>query len=412
MKVVGTSFTRTVTLLAGLACCLVLVLAGQEYAPVQAMETPKADRLYPVGRKMLFSLYSVTEPELSTVRADGFTAIGPYYADIDLAADRARTAGLPYLHNVGPRIDFGEQSWGEAEETAALEALVAEVNIARQQPGLAYWYLANEEPRFWRTDEMRWLDQSTNAIKTHDPGQRPIVLYEPNHRISSELESTANFVDTVAKGSYADLVGMKAQRSWIRWSVEQVVAAAASSDTVPVSVLLMYQDQVNAADIAAIHDRARHDVFLSLISGAKGILIFSGNNSRPGFERDFRAYYDGYASAARDLNLDRNLAEIFLFGDPADSPTVAIVGGPATLSFDYREETHTYPSISVLTKFMHGRNYLFLVNSANSPVTISVGGLANDVVVADYLDDRLMSPQEVAMLVLPAYQFRALAWTP
>ena len=412
MKTTRTTFARTIVSLTALTCCLIVVPVGQESPTLQAMETPKAERLYPVGRKMLFSLYSVTEPELSTVRSDGFTAIGPYYSDKDLAAARARQAGVPYLHSVGPRIEFGAQPWGEAEENTALEALIAEVQTESRQPGLAIWYLANEEPRFWRPDEMRWLDQSTNAIKTYDPGERPIMVYEPNHRIAAELAKTAVYVDAVAKGSYANLVGMKSQRIWVRWSTEQVVEASESSDSVPIAVLLMYRDQESAADIAAIRDRTRHDVFLSLMSGAKGILIYSGHNSRPGFERDFRAFYDGYASAARDLNLDKNLAEIFLFGEDRTSPVIDIVDGPTTLSFDFRDETHTYPSVSSLAKSIHGRTFLFLVNSANQPVSVNIGGLPGVAVIQDFLDDSPVSAQELSGLVLPAYAFRVFAWNP
>lgn len=376
------------------------------------METPKAERLYPVGRKLLFSLYSVTEPQLGGLKDDGYTAIGPYYSDKQLAPERSRVAGLPYLHSVGPRIDFGEQSFSSAAESAALDTLIADVTDARRQPGLAIWYLANEEPRFWRADEMSWLDQSTNAIRIHDPGQRPIMVYEPNHRIADELATTGSYVDAIAKGSYANLVGMKDQRSWIRWSVEQVVAAADESDALPVSVLLMFRDQESAADIAAIGARARHDVFLSMVAGAKGILIYSGDNSRPGFERDYQAFYDGYASAARDLNLDKNLAEIFLFGEPGATPAIDVLSGPDVLSFDYRDETHSYPSVSTLTKSMYGRRFLFLVNSANVPVAVSIDVQSADGTIEDYLDDRPLSPQEVSEFVLPAYAFRALAWNP
>ena len=305
---------RPVTWIVLLVCLVVLPWQPGD-SVTRAMETPKAERLYPQGRKLLFSLYSVREPELDRVRADGFTAIGPYYSDKDLAAGRSRRAGLPYLHTVGPRIEFGEQPLGDADAAEALAALVAEVELESRKPGLAIWYLANEEPRFWRDDEMDWLDQSTNAIRTYDPGVRPIMLYEPNHRTAEELAPTSELVDAVAKGSYANLVGMKNQRAWVRWSTEQVVAAAETSGSLPVAVLLMYRDQESAADVAAIHSRARHDVFLSLIAGAKGILVWSGTNTRAGLERDFQAFYDGYASAARDLNLEKNLAEVFLFGE-------------------------------------------------------------------------------------------------
>ena len=94
------SATMVLLLAAVLAISPVLLLPVG--GSIQAMETPKANRIYPVGEVLLFSLYSVTEPELSRVRADGFTAIGPWYSDKDLAPERSEIAGLPYLHSVGP----------------------------------------------------------------------------------------------------------------------------------------------------------------------------------------------------------------------------------------------------------------------------------------------------------------------
>ena len=44
----------------------------------------------------------------------------------------------------------------------------------------------------------------------------------------------------------------------------------------------------------------RHDVYLSLISGAKGIVVFSGWR-RPKFPA-FDRYFEAYAECAREIN--------------------------------------------------------------------------------------------------------------
>ena len=402
------SATMVLLLAVVLAVSPVLLLPGS--GSIQAMETPRADRIYPLGEVLLFSLYSVTEPELSRVRADGFTAIGPWYTDKELAPERSRTAGLPYLHSVGPLIDFESGSFSETAEKAAVDALTAEVNAASQQPGLAVWYLANEEPRFWRPEEMRWLESAATTIRTYDPGIRPIMVYEPNHRNSDEISNIATFVDVVAKGSYADLVDMKNNRSWIRWSVEQVVASAASTRTLPVSVLLMYQDQESPADVAMIRSRARHDVYLSLIAGAKGILIYSGANNRPGFSRDFDAFYEAYASAARELNLAPRLADVFLMGVPVELPAIELSSGPENLTFVYRETAHTYPSVSAIARSFRGTRYLLMVNSANQPVTFSVPDLPTGVTIRNVLANADAQPGPGNSLRLAALEFVALSW--
>ncbi len=391
-----------------LSCAVGVSVLG--HAPARAMETLKADRFYPQGRTLLFSLYSVTEPELSSVSADGFTAIGPYYGNQDQALEHARKARLPYLHTIGPRRDFEQILTGSSEEAEALDALISNVTDASKHPDVAAWYLANEELRYWRPDEMQWLKRVTEAIHAHDPGQRPIMMYEPNHRTADALGKTAPYLNVVTKGAYANLVGMKYDRSWVRWSVQQAVEAAASSGTVPVAVLLMVRDQETAVDIAAIRSWARHDVYLSLMTGAKGILVFSGANRRPGFERDFRDFYEGYASAARELNGELNLAEVFLFGKPQDAMPIEILAGPEDLSFEYLGSRFSYPSVSTVTRYLHDKAYLLLINSANEAVTVNIGGLPEGVGIRNVLSDEQTESAGDLRLELAAYEFRAFFW--
>ncbi|MDH3441888.1 MAG: hypothetical protein OEM63_14110 [Gammaproteobacteria bacterium] len=52
MKISRATSVRTITSLAVLVFCLIIVPVGQENQSVQAMKTPKADRLFPTGRKM------------------------------------------------------------------------------------------------------------------------------------------------------------------------------------------------------------------------------------------------------------------------------------------------------------------------------------------------------------------------
>ncbi len=382
-----------IVFLAAFALCL---------GPATALETPKDARLYPQGRTMLFSLYSVTQPELSRVKADGFTAVGPYYGNREQASEFASIADLPYLHLVGPRIDFNEGVTASAQDEA-LETLIDDVSTARNDPALAAWYLGTEELRFWKSDEMRWLDEATNAIRIHDPGERPILMYEPGHRSAADLGHTTPYLDAVTKGAYANLVGMKDSRTWMRWNVEQTVAAAVADDKVPIAVLLMYRDQ-DEADVPLIRRWTRHDVYLSLMTGAKGILIYSGDNRRPGFQRDFGEFYEGYASAARELNGELNLSQVFLFGTPLAAPTIETVSGPAVESFEYLGQSHQYPTVSSLSLSTPGQAWWFLLNSAAAPVQITSDALSAG--WSDVLADG--SAVDAESLTLGAYELRAL----
>jgi hypothetical protein len=130
-------------------------------------------------------------------------------------------------------------------------------------------------------------------------------------------------------------------------------------------VLWMAHDQENAVDIAAINSWAHHDVYLSLLTGAKGIIVFSGWSKRRGFKEHFDDFYAGYASAAKELNGDLKLSHVFLYGEEKGGINISVIDGPKSQQFNYQDEPHIYPTISS-KHFLHdGKHYLFIVNSAN-----------------------------------------------
>ena len=61
------------------------------------------------------------------------------------------------------------------------------------------------------------------------------------------------------------------------------------------------------------------DVYLSLVTGAKGIIVFSGWNNRPGFKEQFQNFYDGYIATAKELNGTPDLGNVFLRGQKTNS---------------------------------------------------------------------------------------------
>jgi hypothetical protein len=141
-----------------LAVLLISVfLAGYAVAR-QSASVPEPIRFYPAGDDMLFSMYSLYEPEVSRARSDGFTAIGPYYGkkeDLQRSIGRAKSAQLPILYNIGPKIDFKADP--KASHDRELEMLISEVASASKNPKISAWVMANEEMRHWRPAEMSWL---------------------------------------------------------------------------------------------------------------------------------------------------------------------------------------------------------------------------------------------------------------
>lgn len=367
---------------------------------------------YPNGNSstLLFSFYSLEEPQLSEAHKHGVSAVGPYYGrkGLDKDLEKARVAQLPLLYAIGPKIDFLDTATPDI--AAALSQLKVEVARGVEKPEIGAWALSTEELRHWRPAEMQWLQQATAIIRDKDPLHRPIFMYEPNHRSSADLIKTSQYLDFVAKGTYANHVGMQHKRTWVRWSVEQAVKAADQSSSIPVAVLWMARDQQTPEDIAAIRKWTRHDVYLSLVTGAKGIIVWSGFNRRPGFRRHFRDFYEGYLSAARELNIDPGLGRVFLRGIAETDVTASVTRGPATQRFSYRKKQYTYPTISIKQLRLGNQHYLFVVNSANEACRVQLAGLPNNRSILNGLTKKA-APITNGEISIPAYDVQIFIWT-
>jgi hypothetical protein len=362
--------------------------------------------IYPQGTQLLFSAYTLQEAELSRAKDSGFTAIGPYYGRDKSAFLRyAHKAGLPLIYSVGPKVDFDDSAF-EAE--VLLQEIAAEVRDIVQKDTVAIWNVRNEELRHWNPAEMDWLERITRVIRENDPLKRPIMMYEPNHRRSDQLVLTGQYLDIVAKGSYSNYVGMKHKRTWLRWSMEQSLEASAQTGNVPIAILWMRGDQKSAADIAAIPYWVRHDVYLSLISGAKGIIVYSAWNRRPGFKQHFSLFFDAYAATAAELNGPLQLAQVFLFGDERSDIQVRQTNGPKLQKFIYRRTEFEYPVIHAKQLAYAGFNYLFVVNSANEPVRVSLDGLPAGSAASDAFNAQLLELE--TEIELAALEVRAIRW--
>ena len=136
----------------------------------------------------------------------------------------------------------------------------------------------------------------------------------------------------------------------------------------------------------------RHDVYLSLVSGAKGVVVFS-LAKRPGFDA-YDRYFDAYAQIARELAGEKKLGELFLFGKRLDRLKVEVVSGPAAVAVDVginnKKDVREYPSVAFAEIGYRDRRTLFLVNSApEAAVKVRVSGLPEGKVgVADLISGR------------------------
>jgi hypothetical protein len=256
------------------------------------------------------------------------------------------------------------------------DAITAQVNAVKDSSAIAVWCLQPEELVSTNANHMHYLQVATAAIRAADAAaQRPIWCYESNGRTDNQLAVTVPYLDLCGKGMYTNFAGNQDNRIYCQWSIQQETAAiaAANPSAVPLAVPEMFQDPA-AQDAYLIGDWTRHDVYASLINGAKGVVVFSGFR-RAELANYFDDYYQGYAAVAKELTGPLNLGQVFLFGEHRSDIAVSITSGPTTVSMT-TPESYTASSVNYADLAdAAGARYLFVVNSANNSVGVTISGL-------------------------------------
>ena len=326
------------------------------------------DKVYPQGRLFPLGFYGLN---LARDKPEGVTLLGPYGRENNVAA--AREHGLKCTYTISLPMRFHQEKPLRLTEDAIRDQVRKQVRAAAGNPEIAWWYLEPEELRYWRKNEMAYLKVAAAAIRQTDPLRRPVWMYDPNHRDAAALAHTVEHLDICGKGMYTNYSGQRENRVWVRWTVEQEIEAIrrANPSAVPIAVPEMFQEPPEAL-LLMIPKWVRHDVYLSLVSGAKGIMVFSGWR-RPRFPA-FDRYFQAYAACAREINGPLHLGQVFLFGQRRKDIRMRVLGGPAQVA-TAGDKPVQYPSVAALD-VAHGQGrYLFLVNSANAPVRLAVEGL-------------------------------------
>jgi len=354
--------------------CLAAAAAPQAFfapAPDLASKLP-ADKLYPQGRLFPFGYFG---PDAVRDKANGCTLLGPYQKEKNV--ELARQHGLKCTYNIGLRMDFHKKPLVLSRDEIHRQ-IAEQVRPAIGHDEIAWWYLTPEELRYWRSNEIEYLEVAAQTIRETDPQRRPVWMYDPNHRDAAGLAKTAVHLDLCGKGMYTNYAGQRESRIWVRWTIQQEIEALrmARPSAAPIAVPEMFQQPPDEL-LPMIPRWARHDLYLSLVSGAKGVVVFSGWR-RPKFPA-FDAYYQAYAACARELNGELGLGQVFLFGRPRNDLQVEVLTGPKelVLSGRYGEGPGApkYSAVSSLDVSYGSSRYLFLVNSANEPVRAAVRGL-------------------------------------
>ena len=417
--------------LLGLAC---QVAAGTSTEPAVFFRPPAVDRsagmppegIWPRGQRMLWAGYSgVAERDLKS----GFSVAGPHYGggnEVQLAA--CERLGLPVIAHIGPFPGNTSGSWDAVSKLPLEEARARVTERVKALAGnrtIVMWAVGPEELRPWRKDEMAYLQVIAEAVRAADPERRPVFLYNPNHRDAASLAPIVPHVDVVAKGCYANLAGHKDNRAWIRWSVEQMEAAAAKGRPGAWTLVMpeLCKDP-EPADRPLIRTWVRHDCYLGLMAGAKGMLTWS-LFPRKEVKATWKAWHEAYAECGREINGSPGLGRVFLFGERRDDLKVTTrerrepypLGSSARNALESTTSLPTEGTRGVLhpwTKVelqLGERRWVFLANSMPEPTRFELRGLPADAALADaFTGAPVAAPAPGAPLVADLGPWEIRAW--
>jgi hypothetical protein len=223
-------------------------------------------------------------------------------------------------------------------------------------------------------------------------------------------------------------VGRKRDRAWVRWSVEQEIEAlkaAGRPNAIPLVMPELCRDPEPNED-GEIRAWVRHDVYLGLASGAKGVLIWSLFR-RTQVRRTWQLWYDAYSECARELNGELGLSQVFLFGKRSSTlkvhPPATWGDGTVTLGGEAEQTTTSdqerklreieVPSWTAAEFVYNGSRWLFLINSANKEAMFRLDAWprearVNDAFTGETIELDTDGPLDVQ---LPAYGVVAFRWT-
>lgn len=372
-----------------------------------------ANKIYPQGRIFPYMGYSGKNAQDAT---NGFSVGGHHYGKLSMQREKlanAKAAGLSYVYGVGLDGSFHTDPPLQFTEESLRAEIQRQVLAVANDPGVAWWYVRPEELRMWRKHEKEYLRIVTEAIRATDPQSRPIWMYDPNHRTSQGLTATGQYLDIVGKGCYVNLAGYQDDRVWVRWTMEQETEACADLQKLdgrmrtPIIMPQLSKDPQDLALDGMIPTWVRHDVYLGLMTGARGVAIWSLFKRRE-VKRTHHIFYDAYGKVGQELTGPQKLGQAFLFGEDRSDLVVHQTSGPETVSLftgprnkleegaiseeEQRHHTHHYPTLTTREIAHRDCRYIFLCNSALSELAYKINGIpAEGIQVEDVFEGKALS---------------------
>ncbi len=385
------------------------------FSTVEETTIGQEQAIYPYGPNMAFGLYSVsgmndydpTKSNMQRVAEEGFNLVGPYNSknwETDLSLiHQAHGFGLDFIYMVRQHPSLAGVA--VANRPAAI-SLLSDAEIAAYartqveailndpvaRETVKFWTTQPDEIRYWIAEEMRYLRIATETIRQVEvergEAHRPIWSYEPNHRPADQMVLTGQYQDVVSRGAYFTTRFDRGtdRAGWAMWSYQQIVEAANTLGNIPQAVFELLQDftdPTTAGSVEEITRVIRHDVYLSLVMGIKGLNVFSMYEDRPNLTTH-NEQFEAYGTIAKDLLGELDLDRVLLAGQEMADLNISVASGPTQFDYLHNGTTpYTFDFLNYRHLAIGDERYVFLVNSAESPMEVLIEGLPNQYIVDD-----------------------------
>ncbi|WP_407889216.1 hypothetical protein [Scytonema sp. NUACC26] len=269
---------------------------------------------------------------------------------------------------------------GESEPLPEAQAAQTISNLARSDR--VVWWDFPEERRYWEKGEMALVTNYATWTRKYDPKKRPNYMYIPGHYTAEDVKQYVPYLDIIPASVYTTYVNMP--HAWVRWRIETTLKgihlahADIGSDYLhgkktPVAVLELFYE---GGKSIMTSQGAYHDFWQSIVSGARGILIFSYWHKRDHPSLD--SVWQTYNRAAQQITGPDQLGSVILHGKELRNVRFEITTGPQQTSqfkFNDMAQPISFPSVNFLTKVWNNNIYVIAVNSTQEPVVGKFIGL-------------------------------------
>lgn len=334
------------------------------------------EQIYPLGIRFPLGLYSTERiEELIKVKELGWNIVHSYNFKPDYLK-MCEKAEIFALANLG----------GEAEPVPEAQA-ASVINEIAKSNFIGWWNLP-EERRWWRKGEMAIVENYFKWTRRYDGLKHPNYMYIPGHYTAEDVAKYVPYLDIIPASVYT--FNYQMPHAWVRWRMETTITGIKRAkakigrnylegEKTPVAVLQLFDGSAGKPRLKnrMQPEGAYHNFWQCIVSGARGVLVFSYWHKRdaPQYEKNWQAY----CRAADEINGAERLGQVILFGKEFNNLKCDITMGPSRTEKFVPHGTKLnridFPAVDFLSKTFSGNLYIILVNSTRASVTAKIRGV-------------------------------------